>query len=133
MGLDLNDSGLGCFFNELLLEGDIASRDSEDDIESAPVVFIDDLRLVIVLTFVDEVPKEVAPLLGLLGVVRKPSHLVHVRAIETGDVHWEDGWSVVVSVRRILTSLPIAEDWDVFLCVAEQIFSDTDDGTASCA
>ena len=132
VGLNLGDSALHGHLDESGLKLDISVVNSEDDVDSASIAFVGNLGFVETIRAVDEVPEHLGLHVGDLVVICEATHLVHVRAVEPGDIHWEDGWSVIICVWRLFEQIPVAKDWNILVStLSDKIVSNNHD-SASC-
>lgn len=133
VSLNLNNACLSSIIDELLLHLGVAAADSEDHVDSGANAFVCNLRFIIVSASFKEVPQHLTSLIGQKLIVVKASHLIHIRAVETSNVHRIDARGVVIGVWGFFEFVPICENWSIRLLFTEQVFSNNHNGTSSCS
>jgi hypothetical protein len=113
---NLDDFCFSSFSDEKFFKLFVTTSYSHNDVNSASPFWLNFGRVETTRS-VDGVPKHSASLRGGLSVILETTVLVHVRNVQSGDVHWEDCWGIVVSIWRFFMKGPVTHNWNILIGV----------------
>ena len=136
MSFELKQSLLFCFCNEFELKPSVCavvftliSSDSDRNINLAPILFINQIWIESI-RIVDIIIQDAGTFVCFFDVVVEAAHFKLMLHIQPSNIHRIRRRSIVVILRSICSPFPTQSIWSVFCLLAEQIFSNDQDGAA---